>query len=70
MNDDLLHYGTPKPFINNPQGSGRYRRGAGEHAFQRDTSLIGQYEHYKKTGAFKNDTEIARAMGISTGDLR
>lgn len=65
-----MHYGTPQRFVNDPEGSGRYRKGQGPHGFQRDTSLIGQYEQYKRTGAFKNDTEIARAMGISTGELR
>ena len=70
MSDELMHYGTPQHFINDPNGSGRYRKGQGPHAFQRDTSLIGQYEQYKRSGAFANDTEIARAMGISTGDLR
>ena len=70
MDNELMHYGTPQHYVNDPEGSGRYRKGMGPHAFQRDTSLIGQYEQYKRTGAFKNDTEIARAMGISTGDLR
>lgn len=70
MNDELLHYGTPQHYVNDPEGSGRYRKGTGPHAFQRDTSLIGQYEQYRRSGAFKNDTEIAKAMGISTGDLR
>lgn len=70
MSNDLLHYGTPQHFVNDPHGSGRYRKGVGEHAYQRDNSLIGQYHYYKQSGEFKNDTEIARAMGISTGDLR
>lgn len=70
MDNELLHYGTPQHYVNDPEGSGRYRKGMGPHAFQRDTSPIGQYEQYKRSGAFKNDTEIARAMGISTGELR
>lgn len=70
MDNELMHYGTPQHYVNDPEGSGRYRKGMGPHAFQRDNSLIGQYEHYKRSGAFANDTEIARAMGISTGDLR
>lgn len=70
MDNELMHYGTPQHYINDPEGSGRYRKGVGEHAFQRDTSPIGQYEYYKKSGKFKNDTEIARAMGVSTGYLR
>jgi len=70
MNDELMHYGTPQHFVNDPNGSGRYRKGTGEHAYQRDQSLIGQYYYYKKSGAFANDTEIAKAMGIKTQDLR
>lgn len=70
MSDELKHYGTPQHFVNDPNGSGRYRKGMGEHAFQRDTSPMGQYHYYKNSGEFKNDTEIARAMGMSTGDLR
>lgn len=68
--DVLVHIGTPQPFINSPQGSGRYRRGTGEHAFQRDTSFLGQYEYFKRSGLFKNDTEIAKAMGYSSGEFR
>ena len=70
MNDELMHYGTPQHFVNDPNGSGRYRKGVGEHAYQRDQTLIGQYHYYKKSGAFANDTEIARAMGLKTQDLR
>lgn len=70
MDNELMHYGTPQRYVNDPEGSGRYRKGMGPHAFQRDTSPIGQYEQYKRSGRFKNDTEIARAMGMSTGDLR
>ena len=68
--DVLIHYGTPQRIVNDPQGSGRYRKGTGEHAFQRDTSFLGQYEYFKRSGQFKNDTEIARAMGYSTGEFR
>lgn len=70
MNNELMHYGTPQHFVNDPNGSGRYRKGTGEHAHQRDQSLMGQYFYYKKSGEFANDTEIARAMGISTTELR
>ena len=70
MDNELMHYGTPQHFVNDPNGSGRYRKGTGEHAYQRDQSQIGQYYYYKKSGAFANDTEIARAMGIKTQELR
>lgn len=70
MNDELMHYGTPQHFVNDPNGSGRYRKGVGEHAHQRDQSLMGQYFYYKKSGEFANDTEIAKAIGISTTELR
>lgn len=70
MDNELMHYGTPQHFVNDPNGSGRYRKGVGEHAYQRDNTPIGQYYYYKKSGAFANDTEIARAMGIPTTELR
>lgn len=71
MKDDvLIHYGTPQHFVNDPNGSGRYRKGTGDHAYQRDNSLMGQYHYYKQSGQFNNDTEIARAMGLSSGQLR
>jgi len=68
--NELMHYGTPQRYVGDPEGSGRYRKGTGEHAFQRDTDLIGQYHYLKNSGQFKNNTEIARAMGLSSGDLR
>lgn len=70
MNDELMHYGTPQHFVNDPNGSGRYRKGTGEHAHQRDQTLMGQYFYYKKSGEFATDTDIAKAMGISTTELR
>ena len=70
MDNELMHYGTPQHFVNDPNGSGRYRKGTGEHAYQRDTSFLAQYEYYKKSGQFKNDTEIAKAMGYSSGEFR
>ena len=68
--NELMHYGTPQRYVNDPEGSGRYRKGMGEHPYQRDTGFLGQYHRLKNSGEFKNNTEIARAMGMSTGELR
>lgn len=62
--DELMHYGTPRH-------SGRYPWGSGENPYQHNYGgFLGQYEYYKKSGEFKNNTEIARAMGMSTTEFR
>ena len=62
--DELMHYGTPRH-------SGRYPWGSGENPYQHSYGgFLGQYEYYKKSGEFKNNTEIARAMGMSTTEFR
>ena len=66
--NELMHVGTPH--MGTIPHSGRYPYGSGEHGYQRDTSFLGQYNYYKKSGAFANDTEIARAMGMSTKEFR
>lgn len=68
MKDFLEHRGMPHE--GSVPHSGRYPYGSGEHAYQRDTGFLGQYFYYKNSGEFKNDTEIARAMGMSTGEFR
>ena len=67
-NDELMHVGTPH--MGAVPHSGRYPYGSGEHGYQRDNSFLGQYHYYKKSGAFANDTEIARAMGMSSKEFR
>lgn len=68
MKDILEHIGMPHEGAT-PR-SGRYPFGSGEHPYQRDMGFLGQYYYYKNSGEFKNDTEIARAMGMSTGEFR
>ncbi len=69
MNSDkIVHSGTPHE--GSIPHSGRYAYGSGENPYQRDNSFLGQYYYYKKSGAFANDTEIARAMGYSTTEFR
>ena len=67
-NDELMHVGTPHQ--GSTPHSGRYPYGSGEHGYQRDFSFLGQYNYYKKSGQFANDTEIARAMGMSSKEFR
>ena len=68
---ELIHSGTPQLFPGDPHGSGRYREGSGENPYQHGNGgFLGQYYYYKESGEFKNDTEIARAMGYSTTEFR
>lgn len=57
----LLHYGMPKR-------SGRYPWGSGEDPYQRSGDFLSRVEELKSKGM--GDTEIARAMGLSTTQYR
>lgn len=59
--DDLLHYGMPKR-------SGRYPYGSGKDPHQHTKDFLGRVEELHKQG--HSETEIAQALGISTGQLR
>ena len=66
----LKHSGTPQKFDFDPHGSGRYRQGSGEDPHQHRFDLLYEVEKMKKSGLYKNETEIARALGYSSGELR
>lgn len=66
----LAHAGTPQKFDYDPHGSGRYRQGSGENPHQHGFDLLYEIEKMKKSGLYKNETEIARALGYSSGELR
>lgn len=71
INDDidiLEHYGTPQPYAGAPTGSGRYRKGSGEVPFQHGADFLQTVENLKREGL--SETEIARALDISTTELR
>ena len=60
MDTELYHYGTPRH-------SGRYPWGSGENPYQSDP-FLSHVGELKDSGM--NDVEIARALGISTTELR
>ena len=66
----LAHTGTPQLFDFDPNGSGRYRQGSGENPHQHGFDFLYEVEKLRASGKYKNNTEIARAMGYSTGEWR
>lgn len=69
MNDQkIYHSGTPQKFDFDPHGSGRYRQGSGENPHQHGFDFLYEVEKLRKTGM--TNTEIAKAMGYSTGEWR
>lgn len=66
----LAHSGTPQMFDFDPHGSGRYRQGSGENPHQHGFDFLYEVEKLRASGKFKNNTEIAKAMGFSTGEWR
>ena len=66
----LAHTGTPQMFDYDPHGSGRYRQGSGENPHQHGFDFLYEVEKLRASGKYKNNTEIARAMGYSTGEWR
>lgn len=61
MKDILMHYGTPRH-------SGRYPWGSGENPYQRNGDFLSRVDELKGQGL--NDTEIAKAMGLTTTQFR
>lgn len=59
--DTLQHYGTPRH-------SGRYPWGSGKNPYQSEMDFIGRVKDLKSKGM--SGTEIAKAMGMSTTQLR
>lgn len=69
MMDILTHTGTPQPYDFAPTGSGRYRKGTGEKPNQHSTESLTQiYNRLRSDGM--TETEAARELGYSTGQLR
>ena len=61
VEEDLLHYGTPRH-------SGRYPWGSGEDP-QRNADFLTEYDHLKNGKGMK-ETEIAKSLGMTTTQLR
>lgn len=66
--DELYHIG--KPHEGQTPHSGRYPYGSGDEPFQRDTSFRAQVAQMRASGLYKNDTEIAQVMGMTTTEFR
>ena len=64
----LKHYGTPQMVDFDPHGSGRYRQGSGENPYQHGVNFLHEVERLRAQGM--SNTEIAKAMGFSTGEWR
>lgn len=61
IEDTLAHIGVEKR-------SGRYPWGSGKEGFQRSGDFLSRVDQLKKEG--KGDTEIARMMGLTSGEFR
>lgn len=61
LDDELLHYGTPRH-------SGRYPWGSGENP-QRNKDILGRIKELQEAG-ITSELDIAKALGMSTGELR
>lgn len=69
MSEYLKHTGTPQPYINQPIGSGRYRKGTGENPGQHDFSIRARNNKLRKEGM--SEVDRAHALGFkSSGELR
>ena len=64
----LEHTGTPQEFDFDPHGSGRYRQGSGKNPHQHGFDFLIEVENLRSKGM--TNTEIAKAMGYSTGEWR
>ena len=64
----LSHTGTPQMFDFDPNGSGRYRQGSGENPHQHGFDFLVEVNRLRAKGM--SNTEIARAIGYSTGEWR
>ena len=66
--DILKHYGVGAKDGAPGRGSGRYPLGSGEHPNQHSGDFLSRVDKLKKTGM--SDTEIAKAMGLTTTQYR
>ena len=64
----LKHYGTPQMVDFDPHGSGRYRQGSGDNPYQHGFDFLHEVDRLRAKGM--SNTEIAKAMGYSTGEWR
>ena len=67
VDDYLEHVGVSKR-DGAKIGSGRFPYGSGDHPYQRLAGLYGEYRKLKQKGI--SDGDIAKQLGMSSGDLR
>ncbi|MBP5596586.1 MAG: helix-turn-helix domain-containing protein [Pseudobutyrivibrio sp.] len=70
MDTELNHYGTPQRYDGDPNGSGRYRKGSGENPYQHGASESISERAKELKNAGMTEAEIAKALGMSTTQLR
>ncbi len=68
MNDILIHYGTPHDGM--IPHSGRYEFGSGEDPYQGRIDFLGRVKQMRASGLYSSDTEIAKAMNMSSDQFR
>lgn len=68
MYDYISHYGTPHDGLT--PHSGRYPYGSGDDPNQRYYDFQSQVKDLRASGEFKNDTEIAKALGMTSSQFR
>lgn len=61
MQNELVHYGTPRH-------SGRYPWGSGDNPYQHESWFLDQVKDLRAQGL--SDTDIAKQMGMSTSEFR
>lgn len=66
--EKLYHTGTPHE--GSTPHSGRYEWGSGKDPYQHRFDLLYEVQKMKASGLYKNETEIAKALGYSSGELR
>ena len=69
LGEYLAHYGTPQNIDYDPHGSGRYRQGSGKNPYENPADLLERINELSKKYGNKQ-TEIAKALGMSTNELR
>lgn len=68
MSDILIHYGTPHD--GSIPHSGRYEYGSGEDPYQGEIDFLGRVKLLRSSGEYSNDTEVAKALNMSTAEFR
>lgn len=66
--EEIFHSGTPQPYPGSPHGSGRYRKGSGEHPFQHQIDFRDRALQLKKQGY--SDEEIMKKLSTPDHEIK